>query len=74
MAPELAPDNTLDPEEIERFSRIADEWWDPLGKFRPLHQLNPIRLSYIISDVVKKSIHSVKQDEPGFTRFYADFT
>ena len=40
-------DNTLDPEEIERFSRIADEWWDPLGKFRPLHQLNPIRLQFI---------------------------
>ncbi|MCP4935036.1 MAG: bifunctional 2-polyprenyl-6-hydroxyphenol methylase/3-demethylubiquinol 3-O-methyltransferase UbiG [bacterium] len=42
-----APDNTLDPEEIKLFSRIADEWWDPLGKFRPLHQLNPIRLTYI---------------------------
>ena len=39
--------NTLDPEEIERFSRIADEWWDPLGKFRPLHQLNPVRLQFI---------------------------
>ncbi len=42
-----AQDNTLDPQEIERFSRIADEWWDPMGKFRPLHQLNPVRLHYI---------------------------
>ncbi len=48
-----APDNTLDPEEIERFSRIADEWWDPLGKFRPLHQLNPLRLTYIRDEICR---------------------
>ena len=41
------PDATLDPEEIKRFSRIAAEWWDPLGKFRPLHQIGPPRLSFI---------------------------
>ena len=46
-------DNTLDPEEIERFSLIADEWWDPLGKFRPLHQLNPVRLSYIRDEICR---------------------
>ena len=40
-------DNTLDSEEIERFSRIAAEWWDPLGKFRPLHQIGPSRLQFI---------------------------
>lgn len=45
--------DTLDPEEIERFSRIADEWWDPLGKFRPLHQLNPIRLQFIRDEVCR---------------------
>ena len=38
---------SLDPEEIARFSAIASEWWDPDGKFRPLHRLNPTRLSYI---------------------------
>jgi 2-polyprenyl-6-hydroxyphenyl methylase/3-demethylubiquinone-9 3-methyltransferase len=38
---------TVDPAEIERFSRIAAEWWDPAGKFAPLHQLNPVRLGYI---------------------------
>ncbi len=48
-----APDNTLDPEEIKRFSRIADEWWDPMGKFRPLHQLNPIRLTYIRDEICR---------------------
>jgi 2-polyprenyl-6-hydroxyphenyl methylase/3-demethylubiquinone-9 3-methyltransferase len=38
---------TVDEAEIERFSRIAEEWWDPKGKFAPLHRLNPVRLSYI---------------------------
>lgn len=42
-----ASDATLDAEEVRRFSRIAAEWWDPLGKFRPLHQIGPPRLSFI---------------------------
>lgn len=39
--------STVDPAEIEKFSRIAAEWWDPHGKFRPLHKFNPARLGYI---------------------------
>jgi 2-polyprenyl-6-hydroxyphenyl methylase/3-demethylubiquinone-9 3-methyltransferase len=39
--------STVDEAEIERFSRIAEEWWDPKGKFAPLHRLNPLRLGYI---------------------------
>jgi 2-polyprenyl-6-hydroxyphenyl methylase/3-demethylubiquinone-9 3-methyltransferase len=39
--------STVDPAEIERFSRIAEEWWDPRGKFAPLHRLNPVRIGYI---------------------------
>ena len=42
-----APGVTVDPAEIARFSAIADEWWDPDGKFRPLHRFNPTRLEYI---------------------------
>jgi 2-polyprenyl-6-hydroxyphenyl methylase/3-demethylubiquinone-9 3-methyltransferase len=42
-----AAQTTVDPAEIERFSRIAEEWWDPAGKFAPLHQLNPVRIGYI---------------------------
>ena len=42
-----ADDATLDAEEVRRFSRIAAEWWDPVGKFRPLHQIGPPRLSFI---------------------------
>lgn len=39
--------NNYSPEELERFERIAAEWWDPQGKFRPLHQINPLRANYI---------------------------
>lgn len=38
---------TVDDEEVARFSAMADEWWDPTGKFKPLHKFNPIRLGYI---------------------------
>ncbi|WP_330167185.1 bifunctional 2-polyprenyl-6-hydroxyphenol methylase/3-demethylubiquinol 3-O-methyltransferase UbiG [Bartonella grahamii] len=38
---------TIDQSEIDYFSRIATEWWNPQGKFRPLHQFNPTRLAYI---------------------------
>ena len=37
----------VDPEEIKRFEDIAAEWWDPDGMFKPLHQINPLRLDYI---------------------------
>jgi 2-polyprenyl-6-hydroxyphenyl methylase/3-demethylubiquinone-9 3-methyltransferase len=39
--------STVDAEEIERFSRIASEWWNPEGKFKPLHRINPLRIGYI---------------------------
>ena len=39
--------SSIDPEEVERFSRIAAEWWDPRGKFAPLHKFNPVRLAFI---------------------------
>ncbi|MEM1379724.1 MAG: bifunctional 2-polyprenyl-6-hydroxyphenol methylase/3-demethylubiquinol 3-O-methyltransferase UbiG [Pseudomonadota bacterium] len=38
---------TIDPSEVEKFERIAAEWWDPLGKFKPLHKFNPARLGLI---------------------------
>ena len=43
---EIAP-TSVDPAEVEKFSKIADEWWDPFGKFKPLHKFNPARLAYI---------------------------
>jgi 2-polyprenyl-6-hydroxyphenyl methylase/3-demethylubiquinone-9 3-methyltransferase len=45
--PASGSDRTLDSEEVGRFSRIAAEWWDPNGKFRPLHQIGPPRLTFV---------------------------
>ena len=44
--------NTLDKKEIEKFSKIAEEWWNPTGKFKPLHKFNPIRIKYIKDNLV----------------------
>jgi len=43
--------NTIDQGEIEKFQAMAAEWWDPNGKFKPLHMLNPTRLDYIIDQI-----------------------
>ena len=44
--------NTINKKEIEKFSKIAEEWWDPQGKFKPLHKFNPIRISYIKDNIL----------------------
>jgi 2-polyprenyl-6-hydroxyphenyl methylase/3-demethylubiquinone-9 3-methyltransferase len=44
---------TIDPAEVERFSRMAAEWWSPTGKFKPLHKFNPVRLTYIREKVLE---------------------
>jgi len=45
--------NTINKKEIEKFSKIAEEWWNPNGKFKPLHKFNPIRIKYIKENIVK---------------------
>ena len=45
--------NTINKKEIEKFSQIAEEWWDPNGKFKPLHRFNPIRIKYIKDNIIK---------------------
>ena len=45
--------NTINKKEIEKFSKIAEEWWDPDGKFKPLHNFNPIRISYLKENIIK---------------------
>ena len=45
--------NTINKKEIEKFSKIAEEWWNPEGKFKPLHKFNPIRISYIKKNIIK---------------------
>jgi 2-polyprenyl-6-hydroxyphenyl methylase/3-demethylubiquinone-9 3-methyltransferase len=47
MASQAHARSSIDPAEVERFSRIAAEWWDPRGKFAPLHKFNPTRLAFI---------------------------
>ena len=60
--------NTINKKEIEKFTKIAEEWWNPNGKFKPLHKFNPIRISYIKKNIIstfkltnkKKPLHKVK--------------
>jgi len=48
---EFAMQTTIDPAEVAKFEAMAAEWWDPAGKFKPLHMLNPCRLDYITSQI-----------------------
>ena len=55
---------TINNKEIQKFSKLADEWWDANGKFKPLHAFNPIRIKYIID---KCSSHfSIQKDSKKF--------
>ena len=49
-----ARQTTIDAAEVERFSALAAEWWNPNGKFRPLHKFNPVRLAYIRDQVAAR--------------------
>ena len=46
---------TINKEEIQKFSKLAEEWWDVNGKFKPLHMFNPIRIEYILENIKKDS-------------------
>jgi len=54
---------TINKKEIEKFSKMADEWWDPNGKFKPLHKFNPIRIQYIKENIIK-NFNLPKNNEP----------
>ena len=45
---------TINKGEIQKFSKLAEEWWDVNGKFKPLHKFNPIRIKYILDNIYKK--------------------
>ena len=45
--------NTINKQEIEKFSKIATEWWNPNGKFKPLHKFNPIRIQYLKENIIE---------------------
>ena len=57
---------TINKEEIQKFSRLADEWWDVNGKFKPLHMFNPIRIEYITEKI---KIHfKLKKDKSNYLK------
>ena len=55
--------STINKKEIDKFSKIAEEWWNPYGKFKPLHKFNPIRIRYI-KDNLKKNFKLNLKDKP----------
>lgn len=56
--------NTIDPSEVAKFEAMAAEWWDPRGKFRPLHMLNPCRLDYITRQIAAEFGRDLAAPEP----------
>ena len=43
---------SVNKKEIDKFSKMANEWWDPEGKFKPLHKFNPTRIKYIKENII----------------------
>ncbi|MEM9522721.1 MAG: bifunctional 2-polyprenyl-6-hydroxyphenol methylase/3-demethylubiquinol 3-O-methyltransferase UbiG [Pseudomonadota bacterium] len=59
-----APISSVDPSEIAKFEAMADEWWNPDGKFKPLHMLNPCRLDYIVGQIAAEFDRGPGDDMP----------
>lgn len=59
-----AAQTTIDQDEVARFSAMAAEWWNPNGKFRPLHKFNPVRLTYIRDHVAAHFGRDPRSDKP----------
>lgn len=56
--------NTVDPQELQKFEAMAAEWWDPNGKFRPLHLMNPCRLDYITQQIAAEFNRDLSEPRP----------
>jgi 2-polyprenyl-6-hydroxyphenyl methylase/3-demethylubiquinone-9 3-methyltransferase len=56
--------STVDPAEVAKFEAMAAEWWDPNGKFKPLHMLNPCRLDYIVGQIAAEFGRDPAADRP----------
>ena len=56
--------NTRDPSEIAKFEAMADEWWDPDGKFKPLHMLQPVRLDYVTRQIAAEHGRDLTAERP----------
>lgn len=64
QAAPATPAGTLDPEEIDRFARLASEWWDPRGKFRALHRIGPARLTFLRDEMLRHFARPVSGMRP----------
>ncbi|MEM6483327.1 MAG: bifunctional 2-polyprenyl-6-hydroxyphenol methylase/3-demethylubiquinol 3-O-methyltransferase UbiG [Pseudomonadota bacterium] len=64
QANEKSMQTTIDPAEIAKFGAIAEEWWDPEGKFKPLHLLNPCRLDYINAQITAEFDRDLSNPRP----------
>ena len=53
--------NSVNKKEIEKFSKMATEWWNPSGKFEPLHKFNPIRIKYIKENIIRNFKLKIKK-------------
>ena len=60
----LTSTNTVDASEVAKFEAMAEEWWDPKGKFKPLHMLNPLRLEYIVEQIATQFYRDLKSEKP----------
>ncbi|WP_412099004.1 bifunctional 2-polyprenyl-6-hydroxyphenol methylase/3-demethylubiquinol 3-O-methyltransferase UbiG [Defluviimonas sp. D31] len=56
--------NTVDPAEVAKFEAMAAEWWDPHGKFKPLHMMNPVRLDYITRQIAAEFGRDLAAERP----------
>jgi 2-polyprenyl-6-hydroxyphenyl methylase/3-demethylubiquinone-9 3-methyltransferase len=56
--------NTANKEEINKFDKLAEEWWNPNGKFAPLHKFNPIRQEYLIDQISNHFNLNLNEDKP----------
>ena len=59
-----ASQTSVDPAEIAKFQAMATEWWDPNGKFKPLHMLNPCRLDYITEQIAEEFDRDLASEAP----------
>lgn len=56
--------STVDPSEVAKFEAMAAEWWDPTGKFKPLHMMNPVRLDYITNQIAAEFARDLTDNLP----------
>ena len=64
MTAVLPPPSSIDPADVARFSAIAAQWWDPRGKFAPLHRFNPVRLAFVREQALARFARDARARAP----------